>query len=118
MSANNFPTKLNIILFKYWLCNMTGIGNGYFDFVRPGERVMYSTAHEAITQLELWTFMKREDGIIFPGCPEFYRISDKIKQLGFLDHSGASFAHTIRVMQYIATKGYDNFKHDYLDNIY
>ena len=33
-----------------------------FSFMKPRERAMYQTAYDAITQLELWEYMKTFNG--------------------------------------------------------
>lgn len=55
---------------------MTSVGNGHFDFINENERIMYTTAHAAISQLELWHFMKNDiDSYMFSDAPEVNRIS-------------------------------------------
>jgi len=96
---------------------MTSVGNGQFEFIDSSSRIMYTTAHFAISQLELWDYMKKEtESYMLSRDPEVYRISDKISQLGYNGHSGASFGCTMREMQFIAQNGYDKFREDYLAN--
>jgi len=94
---------------------MTSVGNGQFEFIDSSSRIMYTTAHFAISQLELWDYMKRDtESYMFSDDKEVKRIYAKIEQLGYNGHSGASFGCTLRAMQFIAQKGYDKFREDYM----
>ena len=94
---------------------MTSVGNGQFEFIDSNSRIMYTTAHFAISQLELWEYMKKDmESYAFSSYPEVYRIYTKIEQLGYNGHSGASFGCTMRAMQFIAQNGYDKFREDYM----
>jgi len=94
---------------------MTSVGNGQFDFINSSSRIMYTTAHFAISQLELWEYMKKDtESYMLSDDQEVNRIYAKIEQLGYNGHSGASFGCTLRAMQYIAQNGYDKFREDYL----
>jgi hypothetical protein len=94
---------------------MTSVGNGQFEFIEKEDRTMYKTAHAAISQLELWDFMKKEtDSYMFSSDTTVSKIYTKIEELGYAGHSGASFVCTMRTMQYIAQNGYDKFKEKYL----
>jgi hypothetical protein len=94
---------------------MTSVGNGQFDFIDSSSRIMYTTAHYAISQLELWDYMKKDtESYMLSRDPEVYKIGDKISQLGYNGHSGASFGCTMRAMQFIAQNGYDKFREDYM----
>ena len=86
-----------------------------FDFIPEGERSMYSTAFDAITQLELWPFMKNFEGksFMFDSYPEVDRISERINKLGYGLHSGASFGCMMRTMEYIGKNGFNMFEEDY-----
>lgn len=86
-----------------------------FDFIPEGQRTMYSTAFDAITQLELWSFMREFPGesFMFSSAPEVSRISERISQLGYEGHSGASFGFTMRAMEYIAKNGLDMYQEAY-----
>jgi hypothetical protein len=83
-----------------------------FQFIPISQRKMYQTAFDAITQLELWQYMRNFDQESFTFCldTEVIRISKKISELGYDGHSGTSFGCTMRAMQYIAKEGMDNFK--------
>ena len=93
------------------------IGNGEFDFIRDNnEREMLATAHRAISQLEMWRFIREdpgESGFMFSGDTKVTVIGEKIEQLGYRGHSGASFGLTLRVMQFIARNGYTAYRHEY-----
>jgi hypothetical protein len=83
-----------------------------FTFIPIGDRAMYHTAFDAITQLELWQYMANFHGesFMFSRAPEITRISQRICALGYTGHSGASFGCTMRAMEYIAKNGFDAFK--------
>ena len=94
---------------------MTSVGNGQFDFIDSNSRIMYTTAHFAISQLELWEYMKKDkESYMLSNDQEVKRIYAKIEQLGYNGHSGASFGCTLREMQSIAQNGYDKFREEYL----
>jgi hypothetical protein len=86
-----------------------------FDFIPASQRSMYTTAFDAITQLELWNFVREFNGesFMFSLAPEIKRISDRISQLGYGGHSGASFGCTMQAMKYIANNGLDMFQEAY-----
>lgn len=86
-----------------------------FDFIPEGQRTMYSTAFDAITQLELWPFMRNfsRESFMFSSSPEVLRIFNRISQLGYDGHSGASFGFTMRAMEYIAKNGLDMYQEAY-----
>jgi hypothetical protein len=95
---------------------MANLGNGQYEFIDPTSRVMYTTAHAALTQLELWEFVKKDPGqggFMYSDAPEVSKIYAKVEQLGYHGHSGASFGCILRSMQYIAKNGYNNFRNEY-----
>jgi len=95
---------------------MVRVGNGQFEFINENERIMYTSAHDAISQLELWNFMAKDiESYMFSDSPEVNKISAKIVELGYTGHSGSSFGCVMRDMQYIAKNGYDEFKQKYLE---
>ena len=66
---------------------------------------------KAITELELWNWMKTytpEDGkgFMFSSHPNFHKISAKVDSDG---HSGATFAYAMRCMECIAKEGFESF---------
>jgi hypothetical protein len=80
---------------------------------------MYTTAHAALSQLELWDFVKKDPGpggFMYSDAPEVTQIYAKVEQLGYRGHSGASFGCILRSMQYIANYGYNNFRNKYIAN--
>ena len=88
-----------------------------FDFITDSsDREMYETAFTAITQLELWPYLKsfNEESFMFSDSKQVNEIYKKIEQLGYGGHSGASFGCTMRTMQFIANRGVDGFKEKYL----
>jgi hypothetical protein len=102
------------------MCNlhirMASVGNGQFEFIDSSSRIMYTTAHFAISKLELWDYMKMDtDSYMFSDDQEVHRIMSKIQQLGYDGHSGTSFGCTMRAMQYIAKNGYDKFREYYME---
>jgi hypothetical protein len=78
---------------------------------------MYETAFNAITQLELWTYMKNFCGesFMFSKDTEVDHIYNKIVELGYAGHSGCSFGCTMRTMEFIAKHGLDTFEKYYLE---
>ena len=63
----------------------------------------------AITILELWDWMKNNEppedkGYAWWGHSNINKIDQTIVKNG---HSGATFAHALRIMQYIANNGFD-----------
>jgi hypothetical protein len=94
---------------------MTSVGNGQFEFINNGDRIMFVTAHAAISQLEFWDFMKKDtESYMFSGDNQVTTIYAKIEELGYTGHSGCSFGCIMRAMQSIAQNGYDKFREDYL----
>jgi len=91
-----------------------------FNFVQDAnQRIMYQTAFDAITQLELWNFVTNfnENGsFMFSSSPNVSKIYNKIEQLGYGGHSGSSFGCTMRAMQNIGKYGMDNFMNSYLSH--
>jgi hypothetical protein len=85
-------------------------GNGTFEYVEDKwTRDMLINMFKAITITETWDFVARDPGkggFMFSTGPELKRImaaSEKCTpQIG---HSGASFALTMRHMQFIANNG-------------
>ena len=86
-----------------------------FEFVLEHEKIMYETAFSAITQLELWTYLKNSDEKLFLHSHEINKIYEKIEELGYYGHSGTSFAFIMYRMRHIAEIGLDKFKQLYLE---
>jgi len=95
---------------------------GKFNYVKNvNYRELYINAYQAITQTEMWDFMKEdpgEDGYMFCSHPNMQLIGAKMNELfgGYINnpHSGCSFACTMRNMQYIARFGELQFKNSNL----
>tara|TARA_B110000908_G_scaffold172059_1_gene237355 strand:- start:1573 stop:1875 length:303 start_codon:yes stop_codon:yes gene_type:complete len=70
---------------------------------------------QTITRLELWEWMKNytpleNKGFMFMSESEKDMISNGLKSN---QHSGATFAHCMRCMEFIAKEGFDKFKSHY-----
>ena len=67
---------------------------------------MLINAWNAITELDLWNYMRNEQySYMLSNDKEIYIISRKMEELGYNGHSGFSFGWTMRQMQYIAQFG-------------
>jgi hypothetical protein len=74
----------------------------------PYESTLLADAHQAITQCDAWSWLATYDpetGFMVSSHPMLDRITAAMKHGD--DHSGASFGFTLRVMQSIATRGWD-----------
>ena len=91
---------------------------GQFLYVNDAtNKEMLQNAWAAITQLELWDYMRREtDSFMLSRDPEINIITDKMAELGYDGHSGSSFGWTMRQMQYIAEHGESNYMDSCLTN--
>lgn len=95
-------------------------GDGEFEFVKHvGSRELFKNAHWAITQCELWEWLREykvdiENGFMFSRTYELDRINDKMREQSDVagEHSGLSYAVTMRNMNYIAKNGYNAFRDD------
>lgn len=90
--------------------------NGTFNYLTPGDKIMFSTAYQAITQLELWDYVKNIDTHNDNFCyssEETKRIYNKIEELGYSGHSGYSYISTLKEMQFIAIYGEKELKTRY-----
>jgi hypothetical protein len=90
---------------------------GQFDYVKDSwTRDMLINAWQAINITETWDFVKQDiDSFMFSNDPRVNIIYNKIEELGYTGHSGASFGFTMRTMQYIATHGERKFKEEQLN---
>ena len=80
-------------------------------------REMLVNAWNAITQLELWNYMKKDTySFMLSNDKEIWIITKKMEELGYDGHSGASFGWTMRQIQYIAKNGEEKYMNDYLNN--
>ena len=91
---------------------------GDFHYIKSSStREMFSTAYQAITQLELWPYMKEDpgpNGFAFCGDDRVKKIYAKIEDLGYYGHSGSSFGCVLRDMQFIARSGEKELREKYL----
>jgi hypothetical protein len=76
---------------------------------------MVINGYNAVTQLELWSWMKefdpKEGGFMFSNDPNIYKIVGKMETLpNPPGHSGSSFALTMRHLEFIAKNGMDEYK--------
>lgn len=88
------------------------IGNGKFDYVSNlWDREIYENAWQAITLTNMWDFIAQDiDSFTFSIDPRIDIISEKMAEIGYNGHSGISFGHTMRQMQYLVKFGEDKFK--------
>jgi hypothetical protein len=86
-----------------------------FSFVEnKSSREMLENAFAAVTQTESWAFLREDvDTFMFSRNPQVHRILKKMEELGYHQHSGASFGVTMRQMQFIAQYGFEKFKELY-----
>jgi hypothetical protein len=95
---------------------ITDVGDGKFEFIDQGSRPYLENAHWAITQCELWDWLRTYSppdgkGFMFSTTAEMDRIVKKMYEEDIANgHSGASYACTMRVMEYIAKNGYERYK--------
>jgi len=84
---------------------------GQFMYVKDTQsRILLVNAWNAITQLELWNYMKKDvESYMFCNDKEISIITRKMEELGYDGHSGFSFGWTMRQMQYIAQYGEEQF---------
>lgn len=89
---------------------------GRFDYIKDDwSREMFSNAWQAITVTEMWDFVKQDiESFMWSDDPRVKTIYNKIEELGYMGHSGASFGCTMRTMQYIAKYGEKKFKDEQL----
>jgi hypothetical protein len=88
-----------------------------FSFIRDTHtRSLVSNGHEAISQLEFWTWMKdftpeEDEGFAWSKHPNIKKIACKMESLPDAPgHSGSSFAFTMRHLEYIAKNGICEYK--------
>jgi hypothetical protein len=88
--------------------------NGTFKYIKSdSDQKMFSTAYKAITMTENWDYIKKMESCFGPESDCIY---NKIEELGYDGHSGASFSYTLQSMKYISLNGEENFKNNYFDN--
>jgi hypothetical protein len=99
-------------------------GSGEFDFISSDlyDGLYYRNAHWAITQCEMWDWLRNFEpdptrGFMFTRHPNIKIIENKMYEEEIATgHSGASFAITMQQMSYIAKNGYEQFKQLWLNN--
>jgi hypothetical protein len=93
------------------------VGNGNFEYISDrNEKEMLTNAFKAITETNLWDFMAKDIySYMFSSEKEVTKIGNKMIDLGYGLHSGASFGWTMRAMQYLAQHGENEFKLKYYD---
>ena len=98
------------------MSNNNFLGNGQFEYINDvHSREMLVNAWQAINLTELWDFVKQDiDSFMFSHDPRIDIIGNKMTELGYGGHSGASFGCTMRNMQYLAEYGEENFKTEIL----
>ena len=90
-----------------------------YDFIRgENSRIMIKTAIRAITELELWDYLRNfsEECFMFTNDERVNKIYKKIEELGYEGHSGGSFSYTMRIMEFIAKNSFDDFKAQWILN--
>ena len=92
-------------------------GNGEFEFTDEWSRHFFQSAHQSISRCELWNWLRNfepdeEKGFMFTrGVPQLDRLRKELEKDPVNDnHSGSSYAITMRNMEYIAKNGYTAFK--------
>ena len=91
---------------------------GKFMYVKDEHsREMLVNAWNAIEELELWDYMRRETySYMFSKDQEISRITAKMVELGYDGHSGFSFGWTMRQIQNIAQYGEEKYRDDVVSN--
>ncbi len=92
-------------------------GDGKFEFiVNENEKEMYTNAWNAITTCNMWNWLRTyepEYGFMSATHENIDIISNEmLKESIARAHSGASYALTMREMQYIAKNGYIAFREE------
>jgi hypothetical protein len=98
-------------------------GSGDFNFISSDlcDGPYYRNAHWAISQCEMWDWMRTfephpTNGFMFTIHPNLKIIEKKMyEQQIARGHSGASYGITMRQMSYIAKNGYEQFKQLWLE---
>ena len=89
---------------------------GDFSFViEKMEATFLEDAYKAVESTGMWEYVAKDPGgggFMFCEDPELRTIGKAMKYHD--DHSGASFAMTIRTMQYISKNGWEAYVAEYL----
>lgn len=89
-----------------------------FEFIRDTwERQMIENGYQSITELELWDWLKLyepdDTRFMWSTHDNILIISEKMQSLpNPPNHSGSSFGHIMRIMEYIAKNGLEQFKNE------
>ena len=91
------------------------------SFIRDTHtRKMVANGHEAVTQLELWSWLSTfepENGFMYTPHENIDAISRKMDSLPHAPgHSGASFGLTMRHLQFMAKHGMNKYKDKLLES--
>ena len=96
------------------------MSNINFNFISDSHtRSLVSNGYQAVSQLELWDWMKSftpatGDGFMWTSHPNVYKIMEKMESLpNPPGHSGSSFAITMRQLELIAKNGIDKYKQQF-----
>jgi hypothetical protein len=98
----------------------TNTNTSLFYFIRDSwERKMLENAYQAISELELWDWLKMyepgERGFMCSDDDNILIISEKMQLLpNPPNHSGSSFGYIMRTMEYIAKTSLDKLKEDFI----
>lgn len=92
------------------------MSRNYSELFDSFDAEMLQDMDNTITKLELWDWMKTYEpeegkGFMFSFHPNIDLIRNNISYTG---HSGSSYGWTMRTMELIAKKGWDNFKYERL----
>jgi hypothetical protein len=96
---------------------MNNFIEGNFDYIPYYDREVYANAWKAVTVTETWEFVKNYDvgSFMLSTDPRVHMIASKMVELGYDGHSGSSFGCIMRVMQYIAKYGEQQFMSKYIE---
>lgn len=90
-----------------------------FEFILdPSTRDMMANGHQAISQLELWSWLRNYEpeegrGFMFSSSSNLDRIIEKMESLpNAPGHSGSSFGYTMRHLHFIAQRGMDAYRNE------
>jgi len=95
---------------------------GVFDFVDIGLCPYYENAYWAISECDLWEWLRDlelpdECGFIYYKCPELDHVRTKMQEQPIgRTHNELSYNTTMRVMQFIVHRGIAAYKLEYLCN--
>ena len=81
------------------------------------EKLYYRSAYNSIMQLELWSwFQRNNEPFMFNKSPEMEMLSARMAEDDINSyHSGSSYALVMRTMEFIAKRGYEEFRQGHLN---